>query len=146
MDKYPELRKYVPSLVWYRPFEPFAYAFIRFSVGAVLLLHGVQRLFYGAPLTELGQYLSRLPASAVISFEIVGGAMLAFGLLTRPIALLFAIEWLTITLSAPMRPGSSWFMLGAAEHFPGLITGLCIAIVIRGGGRYSRDRFIGKEF
>lgn len=146
MDEHPELRKYVPSLVWYRPFEPFAYAFIRFSVGAVLLLHGVQRLIYGAPLAELGPSLSRLPASAVISFEIVGGAMLAFGFLTRPVALLFALEWLTVSLSAHLKPEASWFMLGASEHFPALMTGLCIAFVMGGGGRYSRDRYIGKEF
>ncbi len=146
MDEYPAPRKYVPSLVWYRPFEPFAYAFIRYATGAILLLHGAQRLIYGASTAELGEYFSRLPASAVTSFEIVGGAMLACGLLTRPIALLFALEWLAISLSAHLRPGASWFMLGASEHYPALIVGLCIAFVMRGGGRYSQDRFLKKEF
>jgi putative oxidoreductase len=146
MDGQAELKKYVPSLVWYRPFEPFAYAFIRFSTGAVLALHGVQRLFYGANTAELGPLLGRLSPSFVGMAEVAGGALLALGLLTRPVALLFALEWLVITLSAHLPPDRSWLMLGASEHFPALVLGLCIACVLRGGGRYALDRLLGKEF
>jgi putative oxidoreductase len=140
------MRKYLPSLVWYRPFEPFAYAFIRFSTGVVLLLHGVQRLFYGASAAELGEYVGRLSASSAGIFEVPAGAMLALGLLTRPVALLFALEWLAVSLAAHLPPGRSWFMFGATEHYPALIVGLCIAFIMRGSGRYALDRFIGKEF
>jgi putative oxidoreductase len=146
MDGQPELKKYVPGLVWYRPFEPYAYAFIRFSTGLVLALHGVQRLFYGAATAELGATLSRLPASLVGVVEIAGGALLALGLLTRPIALLFALEWLAVALAAHAPPGRSWFMLGTTEHIPALVVALCIAFILRGGGRHSLDRRLGKEF
>jgi putative oxidoreductase len=146
MDGHRALKKYVPSLVWYRPFEPFAYAFIRFSIGLVLLLHGAQRLFYGASTAELGETLGRLSSSAVGVAEFAGGALLALGLFTRPIAVLFALEWLAIALAAHLPPGRSWFMFGATEHIPALIVGLCIAFFLRGGGQYSLDRFLPKEF
>ncbi|MGE5538576.1 MAG: DoxX family protein [Gemmatimonas sp.] len=145
MGDVPSLRKYVPQLVWYRPFESYAYTTIRFGTGLVLLLHGAQRLFYGASTQELGA-LASLPASAVGTFELIGGAALALGLLTRPLALLFAIEWLEVALAAHIPAGRSWFSLGATEHFPALFVGLCLAIMLRGGGRHSLDRHLPKEF
>lgn len=145
MADQPTLRKYVPGLVWYRPFEPFAYAAIRFGTGVVVLLHGAQRLFYGASTKELG-LLADLPASAVGGFELVGGAALALGLLTRPIALLLAIEWLAVAMAAHVPAGKSWFALGATEHFPAFIVGLCVIVLMRGGGRHSLDRHLPKEF
>ena len=80
------MQKIIPSLVLYRPFEPFAYAFIRFCTGAFLLTHGVDRLFYSGLIAELGTLRDYLPTSVVGAFEIVGGLMIALGLLTRPIA------------------------------------------------------------
>jgi putative oxidoreductase len=140
------MKKYVPSLVWYGPFESFAYAFIRFCTGAVLLAHGVGRLFYGVSVAEFGGALGGLSASAVGWLELVAGALLALGLLTRPVALLFGIEWLIIAFAQPLRPGQSWFMLGATPHYPAMIVSFCLAFLFRGGGYYSLDRVIGKEF
>jgi putative oxidoreductase len=145
MNDLPELRKYVPALVWYRPFEPYAYAFIRFGTGFVLLMHGAQRLFFGAKTAELGPALTSLSPSLVGTVELIGGAALALGLLTRPLALLFALEWLSVAFSAHIPPDRSWFMFGATEHFPALIVVLCVAFIARGGGRYSLDRVVGKE-
>ena len=107
------MRKYVPQLVWYRPFEPLAFAAIRFGTGLIVLMHGVQRLFYGAAVKELGPQLAALSPSAVGTVELIGGTALALGLLTRPLALLFALEWLAVALSAHVPPEKSWFMFGA---------------------------------
>jgi putative oxidoreductase len=90
--------------------------------------------------------LAFLPTSALGGFELVGGLFIAMGLLTRPIALLFAIEWILIAMAVPLRPGASWFMLGATGKFPALVAGLCVAFVLRGGGHYSLDNRLGKEF
>jgi putative oxidoreductase len=144
MAEQSELRKIIPSLAWYRPFEPYAYAFIRFCTGAFVVSHGTYRLFYGGSAAELG-YLAHLPASAIGGFELVGGAMLAIGLLTRPIALLFVIEWLCIAVAVPLRPGASYLMLGATPHYPAMVAAFCFAFMLRGGGHCSLDRFIGKE-
>jgi len=139
------MQKIIPGLVWYRPFEPFAYAFIRFCTGAIIVLHGVDRLFYRGSVAEFGASFHP-PASAVGVFELVGGAMIALGLLTRPIALLSALEWLVIAWAVPVKPGNSWFMLGATPHYPSIVTAFCVAFMLRGGGYYSLDRMLGKEF
>jgi putative oxidoreductase len=138
--------KFMPGLAWYRPFEPFAYAFIRFSTGALLVPHGIDRIFYSGSRADLGGFLGFLPASAVGAFELVGGVLIALGLLTRPIALLVAVEWIAIAMAMPMKPGASWLMLGATGKYPAFVAGLCIAFVLRGGGQYSLDRRLGKEF
>jgi putative oxidoreductase len=139
-----ELPKIIPSLAWYRPFEPFAYAFIRFCSGAVILSHGAHRLFYDATAKDLGS-LSHVPTFEIGGFELVGGAMLAIGLLTRPVALLLFIEWVCIAAAVPVRPGTSWLLLGATPHYPAMVAAFCFAFVLRGGGHYSLDRVIGKE-
>jgi putative oxidoreductase len=140
------IRKFIPALAWYRPFESFAYALIRFSTGALIVPHGVDRLFYSGSRADLGGVLGSLPASAVGTFEIVGGVLLALGLLTRPVALLFVIEWIAIAMATPMKPGAYWLMLGVTGKYPALVAGLCFAFVLRGGGHYSLDRRVGKEF
>jgi len=141
-----DIPKIIPALAWYRPFEPYAYAFIRFCVGAIIVPHGIDRLLYSGTRAELGGFLGGLPASAVGTFEVVAGVMLALGLLTRPIALLLAIEWLLIALAIPFKPGTNWLLLGATPHYAAFVAALCFALVLRGGGAYSLDRALGKEF
>jgi putative oxidoreductase len=140
------MQKIIPSLVWYRPFEPFAYAWIRFCTGAIILTHGVDRLFYSGSIAELGAPRDNLPTSAVGAFEIIGGLMITLGLLTRPLALLAALEWLAIAMAVPVKAGTSWFMLSASLHYPAMVAAMCFAFVLRGGGHYSLDRLLGKEF
>jgi putative oxidoreductase len=140
------MQKIIPSLVWYRPFEPFAIACMRFCTGAIILTHGVDRFFYSGSIAELGALRDYLTTSAVGAFEIFGGLIIAFGLLTRPIALLVALEWLAITMAVPVKPGTSWFMLSASLHYPAMVAAICFAFVMRGGGFYSIDRLLGKEF
>ena len=140
------MRKYIPSLVWYRPFEPFAYAFIRFCTGAIFVTHGVYRLFYNGTAAELGPWFGHVSLPAIGAFELVGGAMIALGLLTRPVAILFAVEWFAAALVAPGKPGTAWVLLSAPLHYPAMVAALCIGIVLRGGGHYSLDRLVGKEF
>lgn len=146
MKDQPELHKYLPSLVWYRPFEPFAFAFIRLSTGMILAMHGVYRFFYNGSVAEFGGLFGQSSASTIGAFELVGGAMIALGLLTRPLAIVFAFEWLAIALAMPAKPGTSWFLLGATPHYPAMVTAFCVAFVMRGGGRFSLDRLFGKEF
>ena len=72
----------------YRSLEPHAYTLIRISAGAIFVPHGIQKLFLGgaaaAASSPLGYGLGAL--------ELVGGALLALGILTRPIALLLLLD------------------------------------------------------
>jgi putative oxidoreductase len=138
-------KKILPSLAWYTAFEPYTLAFIRFCLGALIVPHGIDRLFLSGAHAELRGYLASIP-SAVGVIELVGGVLLALGLLTRPVALLLAIEWISIAWMMPFRPGTNWLMLGATPHYPAFVGGLCLIFAFRGGGYYSLDRLLGKEF
>ena len=70
--------------------------------------------------------------------------MLALGLLTRPVALLFAAELLAMIFAVHIHNGFAWANGGI--QYPLLLLALCLAALFRGGGRYSLDRLIGKEF
>ena len=110
---------------------------------------------YGAPTArypavgqppELGGFLRQIPSDELGTCEFLGGVLLALGLLTRPVALLFMLEWIVIAAAVPVKAGQSWFTFGATPHHPALIAVLCLALLLRGGGPYSLDRRIGREF
>jgi len=135
----------------YGPALPYSYAFIRVCTGAILVPHGVQNLFYGGAASLAGKILTAwgLPQPLVWAYgigilECVGGVMLVFGLLTRPVALLFVIELLCILFGVTIDKG--WLWTRGGSQYVVLLLGLCVAIALRGGGQYSLDRRIGKEF
>lgn len=138
-----EPAKFIPALVWYRPFEPFALAFIRFSAGALIVPHGIDRLFLSGAHSELGRLGAVSPLVGII--ELVGGILLALGLFTRPVALLLTIEWAVAAASLSLKPGTSWMLLGGTPHHPAYLAAICFAFIFAGGGHYSIDRMLGRE-
>src|SRR3981081_180038 len=73
----------------YEPLAPYAYALMRFCVGATIVPHGYTKLFQGAVAPAAGTIakLGLEPAIAWAYFvgavEFFGGILLAIGLLTR---------------------------------------------------------------
>lgn len=132
----------------HRPFAPLAYAFIRFCAGAIFIPHGIQKLSGGAAADKFVMALGLANpapwAGAMGTIELVGGVMLALGLLTRPVALLLAVELLVMIFAVHIHNGFAWNSGGV--QYPVMLLALCIAALFRGGGRYSLDRLIGKEF
>jgi putative oxidoreductase len=134
-------------LIWpglarlYEVIAPYSYALIRFGAGAVTMYHGYQKLFLGlAPFVAQNFSSKGLPFSQVLAYglgivQLLGGAALIMGLLTRPIALLFAIEMIFSIIWRYPR-----------IEFPLLMLLIYVAIFFRGAGRFSLDRMIGKEF
>ena len=59
---------------------------------------------------------------------------------------LAALTLLAIVLGATPGGKQHWLMLGAFDHYPAMLFLLSIAFLMRGGGRYSLDRRIGREF
>src|SRR5260370_35313866 len=89
----------VPALrALYEPLAPYAYAFMRFCVGATIVPHGYTKLFQGAVAPAAGMIakLGLEPAIAWAYFvggvEFFGGVLLAIGLLTRLAAAIVAVE------------------------------------------------------
>jgi putative oxidoreductase len=105
--------------------------------------NGVARIAAGNVL-KTGFYPPMFWAWVVAWLELVGMLMLAAGLLTRPIAFMFFIEMAVITVTIQMPNGYFWTSRGC--EFALLLTVVSYAFVMAGGGRYSLDRRIGREF
>jgi putative oxidoreductase len=134
----------------YQKFSPFSYALMRFATGAILLPHGIQKVFT-VPISKFAPNIAAkgLPFPEGLTFltyfaETVAAACLAIGLFTRIAAAMVGIEMLVIVLFFQWQFGYFWTVRG--YEFALLWLLLCIAIFFKGGGRYSIDRLIGKEF
>ena len=134
---------------FYQAGAPFAYAFMRFCTGAVLVPHGVQKLLgmqldrYAATIAQHG-----LPAPMVLVWltfltESFGAAFLALGLFTRLCAAAIWIEMAVIIVLFQSQFGYFWTARGYEYALLWLL--LCTAIFFRGGGRYSLDYYLGRE-
>jgi putative oxidoreductase len=128
---------------------PFGDAFMRASLGLILMPHGIGKLFFGDAIHAAGTMAKLgLPGPLTWAYligilECVGGAMLALGLFTRLVALAFAIEMAVVCFGV-LWPHYFW---GGRGMEYALLMGLfALGFVFRGGGRYSLDRLIGKEF
>jgi putative oxidoreductase len=144
-------RLLIPALgPLYRDLGKYAYAFMRFSTGAVLVPHGVQKtLFVSVDKFAENIAAKGLPAPMAFAYltfftELVAAACLALGLFTRVAAVMIWIEMAIIITTFNGQFGYFWTNRGIEYALLWLL--LCTAIFFHGGGRYSLDRLIGKEF
>jgi putative oxidoreductase len=135
---------------FYQRFAPFSYAFMRFATGAILVPHGIQKIL-NVPISKFAANIAAkgLPfpeAFAYLTYfaESVAPICLAIGLFTRIAAAIVGIEMLVIVFVFQWQFGYFWTARG--YEFALLWALLCIAIFFKGGGRYSIDRLIGREF
>lgn len=134
----------------YETFAPYSYAFMRFVTGAILVPHGIVKLMSG----DIARYTTTiggkgLPAAELLSYlvfftESFGALFLAIGLFTRISAAMVGIQMFVITFVWQWQYGYFWTNRG--YEFALMWALLCVAIFFRGGGRYSVDHYIGKEF
>jgi putative oxidoreductase len=134
----------------YEKFAPYSYSFMRFVTGAILVPHGVVKVMSG----DIARYTTNiggkgLPAAELLSYlvfftESFGALFLAIGLFTRVAAAMVGIQMLVIAFVWQWRFGYFWTERG--YEFALMWGLLCVAIFFRGGGRYSVDHYIGKEF
>lgn len=133
-------------------------AFIaRLTVAGVILPHGLQKTLgwfggYGfsgtmqAFTTTMG--LPTVIAFLVIAAESAGALSLAFGFLTRFCAASLAIVMAGAAWIAHANNGffMNWFGQQAGEGFEYhlLVIGLCVSLVVSGGGALSLDRYLCK--
>lgn len=147
-DEAVETRLVFPGLrPIYDAVSPYSYAIMRFATGAVMIPHGIQKLFFGtAPVRQMLAFHLWPPeawAYLVGVNEGVFTACLALGLFTRFMAAGLAIEMFVIAFFIQIKSGYFWTSKG--NEYPLLLMVLAIAIFFRGGGRHSLDRLIGKE-
>ena len=130
---------------------PFAYAFARIWFALLILPSGYEKVFAdGATriaagnVLKTGFYPPLFWAWVVALLEFVGMILLALGLLTRPIAFMMAVELGVIAIMIQMPAG--WFWTARGSEFAVALFFVCAAFVIGGGGRFSLDRKLGREF
>jgi putative oxidoreductase len=128
-------------------------ALLRVAAGAFLIPHGAQKLFgafggYGLEATgeffqtQLGFANGYLAALGAGSIEVFGGLLLALGLFTRPAAGAIAVMLL---VASTIHAGAGFFWTEGGWEYPVLWAIIALMFVVRGGGRYSLDRMIGRE-
>jgi len=139
----------------YARLAPLSYPMIRFFAGLFLVPHGAQKLFGwfgGGGLEGTAGYFSQnlglepglFWAALVGGTEFFGGLCLAIGLLTRPAAA--AVLILMTVAIVTVHLGNGFFATAGGFEYPALWGLIALAIVLRGGGRMSVDRMIGREF
>ncbi|BAE52441.1 DoxX family protein [Paramagnetospirillum magneticum] len=133
--------------------SPLAEPMVRITAGLLLVPHGAQKLFGwfgGYGLQATGQFFATklgLPAGLALVaglIEFAGGLMLALGLLTRPVAALVAGMMAVAVFGVHL--GNGFFWTSGGVEYPLMWGIVALAFVIRGGGRFSADALIGREF
>jgi putative oxidoreductase len=145
-------RLIIPGLAGlYRTIAPLGYAATRVVTALVLFPGGIDKLLDGGVvriangnITALGLPYPYAWAWAVGLIEFFGSILLALGLFTRPVAVAFTIELLVITFGIMAKRGVFWTTGGLEVAL--LLALMTFAFLIGGGGRYSVDRLIGREF
>ena len=134
----------------YERLSPYSYALMRFAAGAILVPHGVTKIL-NTPVAKFAPNIAAkgLPFAEVLTYltyfaESVAAGCLAVGLFTRIAAAMIGIEMIVIVILFQWQFGYFWTNRG--YEFALLWALLCIAIFFKGGGRYSLDRLIGREF
>jgi putative oxidoreductase len=146
-------RLYVPALGGiYTALNEYAEPILRVGLGAILIPHGMQKLFGafgGMGLTSNAALFERLGympgmfwGTLVGCTEFVGGILLVLGLFTRFAA---AAVLIFMLVAIKFTSAKGFFWSAGGYEYP-LLIGICaLFFLIRGGSRCSLDRMIGRE-
>ncbi|HIA13903.1 MAG TPA: DoxX family protein [Nitrospirales bacterium] len=130
---------------------------LRVTVGAVMFPHGAQKLVgwfggYGFSGT-MGAFTEKMGMPWIIAFlviigESLGALALIAGFMTRFVAASLAAIMFGAVAMAHWRNGffMNWFGQQAGEGFEYhlLMIGMCFALILAGGGKWSVDQGIAK--
>ena len=149
-----ETKLYIPALGrFYDATYECAQTMLRIVLGAILIPHGMQKLFGvfgGAGLAANAQLFDRLGyhpgmfwGTLVGCTEFIGGLLLVLGLFTRAAALAVTIFMLNAVYFTSKTGGFFWTNRGS--EFSLLILAVAVFFLIRGGGAWSVDQKLGRE-
>ncbi|WP_137045086.1 DoxX family protein [Pseudolabrys sp. FHR47] len=140
----------IPGLAgFYAGMGDIAYALLRVVVGVMFLMHVAFKYKIGAAAVAANIMAKNglepaLPLAYVtMAFETVGGIALVLGLFTRFFAAANGIL-IAVALFA-VHFANGYGASGGGYEYVLLIGVALLLIAMQGGGRYSADRFIGKE-
>lgn len=128
-------------------YEPAAYALLRVVFGVILFTHGLPKALHiphgsmadpmAGSINLIGNVMG-LPfapqlAILVMLLETLGAAMLALGVCTRVLALLFVFEMAGICLAL----GPGWVWIDRGIEYPVLMGFLALYIAVRGPASFK---------
>jgi putative oxidoreductase len=145
-------RLLIPGLAgFYHQVAPLGYAVLRIALALMFLSGGIDKLFLGGAgriaagnITRLGLAPTTAWAWLVTGVEFFGAILLGLGLFTRPAAFALTVELFVIAFFIMLPRGVFWTSGGIEVAL--LMMLMAIGFVFGGGGRYSLDRRIGREF
>ena len=136
----------------YAALEGGSWALVRVATGLFFVPHGLQKLFgwWGGNMANTikgfasqGLEPATFWAYYIGSLELFGGLLLAIGLLTRPVAALFAGFMFVAAFHVHIKIG--WFWPARGMEVPVYLLLVSLAVLIRGGGPWSLDHRLGRE-
>ena len=147
-------RLFVPALApLYNGLEPYALPLLRVVMGLILVPHGCQKFFgwfHGLGFEGFNQLFDKLGYHPGVVYtilaggtELIGGICLVLGLFTR-VASLFLVIFMIFGAQFTAQKGFFWTQGGAEYSLLILTVGL--VFLIRGGGLYSLDEGMSREF
>lgn len=120
----------------------FALLALRVSTGLTIAAHGYQKVFsigtdkMASGFASMGIPAASLTAPFVSYLELVGGLLIAVGLLTRPVALLLLCDMFVATTFVHLKNG---FFSPSGVELPLLLMVNFLALTLMGAGSYSLD-------
>lgn len=129
--------------------EPIGYLLLRLVAGGFLVAHGWPKWQAGAQAFATAGLARRgiepaLPlAYLVMSLELVGGLLIAVGLLTRGVAAVATLHLAFIAFWVSWSNGFGWTRSG--WEYPAMWAAVLLLITLRGGGPFSVDRLLARR-
>lgn len=120
---------------------PHVLSLLRVMSALLLMQHGTTKIL-GLPQTQMtGVSLLSMPGLAGV-FELVGGALLAIGLFTRPVA--FVLSGVMAVAYFLVHAGRDFYPINNGGELAALYCFVFFYFVFAGPGPWSVDRVIGK--
>ena len=117
------------------PFRPHIYALLRFAAGLLFFLHGLPKLFGGFGRPAPVELMSQMGLAGII--EVIGGAMIALGLFTSPVAFL-ASGQMAVAYFQAHAPRGFWPIANGGEAAV-LFCFVFLYFAAAGSGKWSID-------
>ncbi len=142
----------------FRTYDDAALTLLRVALGVVFFPHGMQKLLgwfggYGFSAT-MDSFTTQLGIPAIFAFlaimaESLGSLGLITGFLTRIAAFGIAVNMVVAVYMLHWQHGffMNWFgsQKGEGYEYHLLVIAIAVALMMRGGGRWSVDGFIAKK-
>eukprot|EP01037_Dinobryon_pediforme_P016976 gene16976-17163_t len=142
-------RLLVPAMAGlYAVGETWGWTILRVMLGVWLIPHGYGKLFLADAVPASRNFMRFGWANPVAwayfigVVEFAGGILLALGLATRVVALMVAVEMAVISF-AVLYPNWGWGNRGM--EYALMMGILALVLFLKGGGRHSLDRALGRE-